>query len=433
MGYKKVGQKKLYNGDSLYEFKLDNGLRVLLVPRHQAKVVTYQTWFRVGSVNEKLDAKLKKTGLAHLFEHMMFRGTDKYPDGKFDELSARMGANQQNATTYFYRTNYYQSVPSNHLEQIMEMESDRMVHLNFTPESFEKEKGAVVGELRRHLDNPASMASDELLRQVFKVEPYRYTVLGTEEEIKGFAIGEARYFYRTYYAPNNATLIVIGDVEEAPLMKLVEKYYGGMKSQEIPVETVPDEPAQTAERKAELTSPQATSDFLLVGYPIPAVDDPDTVPLNLLSSHLSRGTEAALQKLLVDTGIAVSADGSPGNQPDVFEFSVQLAEGHPAVEALAIIDRELDKLRSTPIAKDSFERALNQELLNVYGDITDNSQLGSWLGEYLMLCNNYMRGFQIIDDYKALTPADLTRVVKKYFSKESRSIVIMRPEKKGKS
>jgi predicted Zn-dependent peptidase len=364
---------------------------------------------------------------------MMFRGTDKYPDGKFDELSARMGANQQNATTYFYRTNYYESVPVNHLEEIMEMESDRMNHLNFTSESFEKEKGAVVGELRRHLDNPAAMASDELFRQVFQVEPYRYTVLGTEAEIKGFTIDEANYFYRTFYAPNNATLIVIGDVEEAPLMKLVEKYYGDMKPQEIPRETMPAEPGQKAERRADLTHPQATSELVLIGYPIPAVETPDAIPLTLLASHLSRGTEAVLQKLLVNTGIAVSADASPGNQPNVFEFSVQMAEGHPATEAVAIIDKELAKLKTKAIPKDSFERALNQELLNVYGDITDNSQLGSWLGEYLMLCDNYMRGFQIIDGYKAISPADITRVVKTYFKPENRSIVFMRPEKKGKS
>src|SRR5438128_8810116 len=114
--YEKVDTKTLFNGDKLFEYKLNNGLRVILVPRHQAKVLTYQIWFKVGSVDEKLDPRLKKTGLAHLFEHMMFRGSKKYPDGKFDEITARIGGDKQNATTYFYRTNYYESIPSNQLE-----------------------------------------------------------------------------------------------------------------------------------------------------------------------------------------------------------------------------------------------------------------------------------------------------------------------------
>src|SRR5690606_16897697 len=127
---------------TLEEFKLKNGFRVLLVPRHQAQVLTYQVWFDVGSLNEKLDPKLKKTGLAHLFEHMMFRGSEKYPDGMFDQITSRLGAEKQNATTYFYRTNYYESVPSSQLERIIELEADRMANLKIDPQLLEKEKGA---------------------------------------------------------------------------------------------------------------------------------------------------------------------------------------------------------------------------------------------------------------------------------------------------
>src|SRR4051794_17890222 len=122
--YEKVTEQRLINGDKIQEFRLANGMKILLVPRHQAKVLTYQVWFDVGSVTEKLDAKLKKTGLAHLFEHMMFRGSEKYPDGKFDEITARLGGDKQNATTYYYRTNYYESIPSAQLEKLMDLESD---------------------------------------------------------------------------------------------------------------------------------------------------------------------------------------------------------------------------------------------------------------------------------------------------------------------
>ncbi len=432
-GWEKVTAKKFFNGDDLFEYKLKNGLRVLLVPRHQAKVLTYQTWFDVGSINEKLDPKLKKTGLAHLFEHMMFRGSAKYPDGKFDELTARIGGDKQNATTYFYRTNYYESVPSSQLGTLMELESDRMRSLNLTKEMLDKEKGAVVGELRRHMDSPNGIAWDELMKLVYDTAPYRWTVLGSEEEIKGFTVEEAQYYYKTFYAPNNATLIIIGDTTEAELLPLVEKYYGDMKSAEIPRPEIPVEPPQKKERKFETTHPQATSQILVFAYRIPPVTAQESVPLSLLSAHLSRGMEAVLRKVLIDPGIAVSANAGASSRPDLFEFFVHLAEGHSAEEAIGILDKVVASLQKTKIGKEAFERALNQEKLNLYDDITNNSELGNWLGEYLMLCGDYMRGFGIIDGYKSITAADLQKVAKDFFKKENRSIVIVRPQKKEKA
>jgi len=431
--YEKVTEKTLFNGEKLLEYKLPNGLKVLFLPRHQAKVLTFQAWFDVGSVDEKLDPKLKKTGLAHLFEHMMFRGTEKVPDGKFDEITSRLGADKQNASTYFYRTNFFESVPSKQLEKILELESDRMEHLKLDLEGFEKEKGAVVGELRRHLDTPSGVAMDEVIQEAYDVGPYRYTVLGTESEIKGFTLEEAQYFYKTFYAPNNATLIVVGDTTESQLMGLVVKYYGAMKSQTIPKLSIPEEPAQKKERSKEISHPQATSDMLIVAYRGAAVESEDTIPLSLLTSHLSTGMEGRLRKLLVDKGIAVHASAFTSNRPDLFEFYVQLAEKHKAEEALRIIDGEIASLTRKPISKGSFVRARNQELLSLYSDIGDNSSMAGWLGEYLMVSGNYMRGFEIIDGYKKLTPLDLQRVSKKYLVKHNRSILIVRPGKKGNS
>lgn len=431
--WKKVKETKLFNGETVHEYRLKNDLRVLFIPRHQAKVLTYQTWFHVGSIDEKMDPKLKKTGLAHLFEHMMFRGTEKYPDGKFDEISSRIGSDKQNATTYYYRTNYFQSVPSNRLETIVELESDRMNSLKIVPEVLEKEKGAVVGELRRALDNPNRAAWDELCRLAFQTAPYQYTVLGSEEEIKGFTLEEANYFYHTFYAPNNATVIVIGDTTEEELMGLLEKYYGDKVPQTIPRPTMAEEPKQKKERLTDKTHAQATSEVLLVGYKIPNVQHPDAVPLSLLGVHLSTGMEARLHKLLVDKGIAVGAGGEPSSEPDLFEFSVHLTEKHTAEEALKILDKEIASLKQTKISADSFGRALNQELLNLYKSFSENASLGNTLGEYLMLSGNYLKGIEIIQEYKKISPADLQRVAKLYLNKENRSVVIIRPPKKEKS
>ncbi len=431
--YEKIGEKKLFNGEILSEYKLSNGLKVLFLPRHEAKVLTFQTWFDIGSLDEKMDAKLKKTGLAHLFEHMMFRGTDQYPDGKFDELTSRMGSEKQNATTFFYRTNYYESIPSNQLNKLLELESDRMANLKLDAALLDKEKGAVVGELRRALDNPGRLAWDELNRTVFEVAPFRYTVLGTEEEIKGFTLEEAQYFYKTFYAPNNATIIIVGDTEEEELMKFIVKYYGDMKAQEVPRYKMPEEPVQKRERRVEKTHPQATSDILLVGYRIPSVNSPDVVPLSLLSTHLSTGMEARLRKSLVDKGIAVSAGCEVSSVPDYLEFAVSLAEKHRAEEALEVINREVSNLKTQVIKKEDFERALNQELLSLYNMIEDNSSMANMLGDYLMVSGNYMRGFEIIDEFKKIKPIDLKTAANKYLKKDSRSVVIVRPQPKKSS
>lgn len=431
--YEKVGEKKLFNGEVVKEFKFQNGLKVLLVSRHQAPVLTYQVWFDVGSLNEKMDQKLNRTGLAHLFEHMMFRGTKKYPDGKFDELTSRLGSDKQNATTYYYRTNYFESVPSYQLEKIMELESDRMANLILDAELLEKEKGAVVGELRRALDNPSRLAWDELMRLVFTESPFRFTVIGTEEEIKGFSLEDAQYFYKTFYAPNNCTIIVVGDAKEESLLPLVEKYYGSMKPQEIPKLTFKEEPAQSKERKWDGKHPQATSEILLMSYRIPAATDPDIVPLSLISSHLSNGMEARLRKALVDTGVAVGASAGVSHRPDIFEVSVSLSEKHTAEEAIKIIDREIARLHQSKISKADFERALNQELLSVYGSIGSSNALANMFGEYLMISGNYLRGLEVLEGYKKLDPTDLQKIAKKYFIKENRSVVIVRPSRKGKS
>jgi predicted Zn-dependent peptidase len=193
-----------------------------------------------------------------------------------------------------------------------------------------------------------------------------------------------------------------------------------------------EEAAQTKERKWEGKHPQATSEILMIGYRIPAVTEPDTIPLSLLSSHLSQGMEARLRKALVDKGVAVGASAGLSNKPDLFEFSVALSEKHSAEEAIKIIDREIALLQQSQIAKAAFERALNQELLNLYGSIGDNNALANLFGEYLMVSGNYLRGFEILDGYKKLNPSDLQKTAKKYFRKENRSVVIVRPVKKGK-
>ncbi len=426
---KKVSEITLFNGEKLIEYRLENGLKAIFVPRTKASVVTFQVWFMAGSLTERLDPKLNTTGLAHLFEHMMFRGSKKYPDGKFEEITASLGAVGQNATTSFSRTNYYESVPSKHLETIMSLESDRMRNLNLTDDIFNKEKGAVIGEYRMGLDRPTTVAWDELNLLMFDKLPFRYGIIGVENDIKNFSKESAQYYYETYYAPNNCLIIVVGEVEEEKLQELLIKYYAPMKSKVIKAYPLPSEPKQKKEKKVVKTHKQATSELLLIGYNSAPINSPELAPLSLLSTYLSTGMEARLRKLLVDRHIAVSAIANVDNSPDRFTFWIYLAQNKKAKDALSIIDREIKRLKTFTIDNNSFERVKNQELLSLYGGINDNSSLASWFGELYALCGNYMRGFEIIEQYKKLTPKDLKAVVLKYLNNNNRSIVIIKPEK----
>ena len=169
----------------------------------------------------------------------MFRGTPRHPDGQFDEILTRNGVQDENATTWLDRTNYYQSLPTSKLELVLQLESDRMANLKIEQGLLETEKSAVLGEYRMGLDDPTMMAYEHLYATAFEIHPYRYTTIGTEAEISGFSVETANYFYRKYYSPNNATLILSGDVDPETASALVEKYYGGYASQEIDRVTAP--------------------------------------------------------------------------------------------------------------------------------------------------------------------------------------------------
>lgn len=275
-----------------------------------------------------------------------------------------------------------------------------------------------------------SIAFDELMKLVYTVSPFQWTVLGTEAEIKGFTLEEAKYYYKTFYAPNNALLIVVGDTTAATLLPMVEKYYGAMKRQEVPKLPLPEEPAQKKERRFEGTHRQATSELVVMAYRIPGIDSPDFAPFSLLGTHLSVGMEARLRKALVDKGIAVMANAGPDAKPNLFQVYIQLAEGKRAEEAIRIVDREIFLVQKSLISSVAFERALNQELLGMYNDITSNSRLGNILGESYTQSGNYLRSFQLIEEYRKLSPKDLQRVTKAHLRPENRSVVVIRPEKK---
>ncbi len=425
----KVNETNLPNGLVVHEYKLANGMQLLLVPDPSAPVFTYQVWFKVGSADEKLDPRLKKTGLAHFFEHMMFRGTKKVPEGQFDAQLTKAGSVGLNATTWLDRTNYFESLPKEKLELAFQLESDRMHNLVINKKAFKNELGAVLGELKMRKDKPMSVAYEAVWDLAFTKHPYKYTVIGTVEELNSFTVDDAMYFYRTHYAPNNAALILIGDFEIKQALSLAEKYYGKYEPKKLPEPEVPVEPPQEKGRKRELTHPLANSNFLYWGYKIPDGRSPDIAVLELIGAMLSTGDGSILEQELVQEGHASSVGAGPGRHryPGLFFVTIQMAPGKDDSKAYKALDNALERLRDGEVNEAELERARNQYLLGSYNELLNQSSIGSNLGESLVTTNDYFREFRLLEELKKVTPADIKRVANAYLTEKNSNFVHLTP------
>jgi predicted Zn-dependent peptidase len=415
----------------VHEYRLQNGMQLLLVPDSSAPVFTYQVWFKVGSAQEKTDPKLNKTGLAHLFEHMMFRGTPKNPDQIFDQKLSEAGAVGNNATTWIDRTNYFESLPKERLELVFDLESDRMTNLVINEKLFKTELGAVIGERKMGNDKPLRVASQELWNLAFDASPYKWTTIGTEEELHSFTVADANYFYKTYYAPNNAALILIGDFSVANAIRLAEKYYGKIPAQKLPEHMVPVEPEQTKARKGEVKHPLANSEIGMLGYKIPNMLSNDIPALETAAAILAYGDGSWLEQELKQEGIVsqVTASTYKTRYPSLFVVSLQMAPGKATGQAVSVVENALERLRDGKVTAAELERAKNQYLLYSYGELLEQGNIGRTLGEALVSSDDYLRDFDILEQVKKVKVEDIQRVVKAYLTKERSSLLIVSPEK----
>jgi predicted Zn-dependent peptidase len=418
----------LPNGLEATRFTLANGLEIHVVENHAAPVFHFQTWFKVGSKDEKLDPNLQVTGLAHLFEHMMFRGTASHGDGEFDRLLTRAGVTDENATTWLDRTNYYQSLPADALELVMELEADRMSRLKIDEATFGTERDAVLGEYRMGLDDPDTVAFELLYGTAFVKHPYRYTTIGTEDEIKGFTKAKAEYFYRTYYSPNNAVIVVVGDVDPQRVRALAEKYYGAGTAQVIPAVTAEPEPPQTLPRQAEFAHAQLTEPKLLVAWHTPEARHADIPALWLLQSLLTNGRGALLENAWVNAGLASSVAGQLDQfeDPGLLTLAADVQLGKEPAELLGALDRVLAGMQNG-LTDAELERARNQLLLNVYDSWKENGELAAFMGEYLASAGDLMFGFGLVERIERVTAAEVRQVAARYLKPTARTTVVGRP------
>jgi zinc protease len=407
---------------TLRRFQLGNGLTVLTLLDRSAPTVSYHTWFRVGSRHERPG----KTGLAHLFEHLMFGETRNHPHGDFDRLMERAGA-EANAATWTDWTCYYENAPRDTLPLLIELEADRMSNLVLRPPQVTSEKEVVANERKLRVDDDVEGRALELLYEsAFRDHPYRWPTIGWMKDIRGFTVRDCQGFYRTHYAPSNATVVIAGDFNEHKALALIQKHYGGMSAASPAKASTPSkEPSQRAERVLQLTAPTPT-EKLLMGYHAPSFSDPDTPALVIANEVLFGGQSSRLHRLFcLDQEIALSVRGSisPFVDPGLFEMWIFLREGKRKADAMALLDREVGKLGSHGPSPLELDKAINQLELSFLHSMETAGGKAEQIGFYETVAHDGGAVFDRLAAYRHVTADAVKRAVTKYLRPSRRTRV----------
>ena len=413
-------------GVTARRYRLDNGLGLIAAVDRRAPIVALQTWYRVGSRHERPGA----TGMAHLFEHLMFGQTEQLPPGEFDRLVERTGG-ESNAATWVDWTYYRLSLPARDLRLGIRLESERMQHLVLEPEPVEAERDVVTNERRERVEDDVDGWLDEqLMAHAFTVHPYRWPTIGWMEDIRALALPDIRAFYRTWYAPNNATLVCVGDFDDAALRDLIAEHYGHIPPAELPRAADLVEPEQTRERVVRAGKPIAT-DRLLLGYKAPGQDHPDWAPLEIVSTLLAGCPSARLYRRLVierEAASSVDAQLTPFRDPSLLRLAVTTARGHDAAEVLDVIDRELAALIEHPPSAAEVEKAKALAETDFWSALVDVDGKAEALGHYETALGDFRRLGVVAERLTAVTADDVARVARAYLSAARRTVVIAEPE-----
>lgn len=410
-------------------FKLDNGLTVLLHKDSAIPLVSYHQWFRVGSRNEKPG----KTGLAHFFEHLMFKGTKNFPPGSFDKIvQANGGAN--NAFTSRDYTGYFINLPSDKLELAMNIESDRMRNLLFEQGPITSEREVVKEERRMRVENDVMGTLWEVLFQtVYKVHPYREPVLGSMRDLEGASIDDLRKFYQTYYAPNNAVVVISGDIDYEKTKAMVDKFYGKIQSQPLPELAPVTEPVQTAER-SQIIKKDVQASTLAVVYRTPNDIHPDAPAIEFLANILGSGTSSRLHRRMVyNEQIASSSSAWTYGQREssLFAITTALKPGQKTDRALQDIAAEVQRLRTNLVSEREVTKAKNQLMLGFVNQLKTASGKAYALAAAETQYGDYNLLFEDFKKYQSVTREDIKRVADTYLAPHQRSIIQVVPSKMG--
>jgi zinc protease len=413
------------------KYALPNGLEVILHEDHRMPEVIVDVWYKVGSKDEVTG----RTGFAHLFEHVMFQGTKHVAEDKHFEYLQKAGASNVNGSTSADRTNYFEVVPSNQLELALWLESDRMGFLLDRPgfrETLDNQRDVVKNERRQRVENrPMGLVSKVLLEALYPPQhPYYHEVIGSMEDLSVASVDDVKSFFRTNYAPGNATLVIAGDFDRQKVKELVERYFGPIPPAEVaPVRATPPTPTLTAPKRIAMEA-KVQQPHIYVSFLSPPSFASGDRELDLIANLLTNGKSSRLYRRLVyDMKIAQTVTAAQESQKlaSNFEISASPMPGHTLDELLAVIDDELDKLRREPPAPAELERAKNQLESDTIRNLEPLLARAERLQSYNYLLGD--PGFlgEDLRLYRAVDGAAIQRVASQYLRKEARVIVTIDP------
>lgn len=409
------------------KYSLDNGLTVILHEDHSVPLISFHTWYRVGSKDEAEGI----TGAAHMLEHMMFKGAKKYTNKEFDRIIHENGISNNAFTTYDY-TGFYQTLPSDKLELMMDLEVDRMSSLTIDQGELLKERDVVKEERRWRVDNnPMGLLRELTMATVFKKHPYGWPVIGTMKDISNYDVKTMRSFYEKYYVPNNAILVLAGDIQTSKAKSLVKKYYGDLKARPLSRAKIPPEPPQKIQYNAKLKQDVQSITYNVSFQAVPQ-GHPDMYALDLAAQILGASSSSRLYKKLVYRDqVATQAFSYHWNLKDhgVFAVGVNLKPGIPAEKSLDVVYNEIYQLRNKLVTPEELQRAKTQSMKGIVDSLTTIDGKARALASYEILTGSSENVLNDIQKYNQVTAQDIQRVAGQYLNTHQRSIVVLEPKK----
>ncbi len=412
----------------LQQATLANGLRVILSPDTSAPTVSLCLTYDVGSRNERRG----HTGLAHLFEHLMYEGTPQVPKGEFFRLISTYGANL-NGTTNQDRTNYFETLPANQLDLGLYLEADRMrsLPLGLSQAKLDDERQAVEEERRLRTDNVAYGRSDELVDELaYDTFGYQHPVVGSMADLKAASLADVVAFFKTYYAPNNCVLTLVGDFEPGAALAQVKQYFGDIPAQAAPPPPDMAEPPQRQERRQTVTDAFARLPRIVLAYRIPDGNAPDWYALNVLGDILTRGRASRLSQTLVQEqhlALTVRANPTQMRGPGLFELEAMLRPGKKMAELERGIEEGVAQVAAAGVSQAEVNRAVKLDYTDILSSLRGTLDRAVSMGTYAVYFHQPELVYSIYGRFRGVTPQEVQRVAAQYFAANNRTVVITLP------
>jgi len=405
---------------------LKNGMKVLVQTDHSIPNVALYIFYRIGSSNEHPGT----TGLSHFFEHMMFNGAKKFGPGELDKAMEANGA-ANNAYTNENTTVYQDWFPRSALKLIFDIEADRIQYLSFDPKKVESERGVVASERRTEVDASNSGILDEQLQATaFVAHPYQWPVVGWMSDIEHWTMDDLKHNFEMGYAPNNATMVVVGDVAPEEIFQLCEKYIEPIPQHAPPPKVTTVEPEQMGERRLVVRK-AAELPMLQIAYHVPQTNNPDFYALNILRTVLVQGESSRMYQRLIDKdqiALDVGISLSSAFDPTILKVSIQPKQGVDPQKCEAAVYEELDKVKKGSISDQELEKAKNIRLVEFYQQMRTINGRANTIGTYEVFFGDYHKLFDAAKNYSAVTKEDVQRVAQKYFGANNRTVATLIPD-----